>query len=102
MIVQVTNTGDDLADNHFDLQIPGGGLGIFTDACPAQFPGSYSWGARYGGFALRSGCDRLPAALRSGCYWRFDWFKNAQNPNARFRQVACPAALTNRSKCTRR
>jgi hypothetical protein len=29
-IVQITNTGGDLGDNHFDLQIPGGGVGIFN------------------------------------------------------------------------
>jgi hypothetical protein len=28
MIVQSINTGGDLGDNHFDLQIPGGGLHI--------------------------------------------------------------------------
>ena len=27
MVVQVTNTGGDLGDNHFDLQMPGGGVG---------------------------------------------------------------------------
>jgi hypothetical protein len=27
MIVQVTNTGDDLGFAHYDIQIPGGGFG---------------------------------------------------------------------------
>ena len=29
MIVQSTNTGGDLGENHFDIQMPGGGVGIF-------------------------------------------------------------------------
>lgn len=35
MVVQVTNTGGDLGSNHFDLQIPGGGVGIFN-GCQSQ------------------------------------------------------------------
>ena len=102
MIVQVTNTGGDLGNNHFDLQMPGGGFGIFTQACPAQFPGSYSWGAQYGGVSQRSDCANLPSALQSGCYWRFDWFQNADNPSISFKQVACPSVMTNKTQCVRR
>jgi hypothetical protein len=36
MVVQATNTGGDLGENHFDLLIPGGGVGIFN-GCPAQY-----------------------------------------------------------------
>ena len=42
MIVQATNTGGDLGSNHFDLAIPGGGVGMFN-ACSKQckfFPSS--------------------------------------------------------------
>jgi hypothetical protein len=35
MIVQATNTGGDLGNNHFDIAIPGGGVGIFN-ACTSQ------------------------------------------------------------------
>ncbi len=98
--MQVTNTGGDLGNNHFDLQMPGGGVGIF-DGCSSQFPGSYSWGQRYGGVSQRSDCDNLPAAIRSGCYWRFDWFMNADNPSISFKQVACPADLTAKTQCVR-
>ena len=101
MIVQVTNRGDDLRNNHFDIQIPGGGFGIFDKACPTQFSG-FAWGAQYGGVGQRAACANLPPPLRAGCYWRFDWFKNANNPNVSFRRVACPVALTNKSKCIRR
>jgi hypothetical protein len=31
LIVQVTNTGGDLGENHFDIQMPGGGVGISMD-----------------------------------------------------------------------
>jgi len=100
LIVQVTNTGGDLGNNHFDLQMPGGGVGIF-DGCSSQFPGSYSWGQRYGGISQRSECANLPAVLQAGCYWRFDWFQNADNPQMSFKQVACPSALTANTQCIR-
>jgi len=108
MIVQVTNTGGDLGTNHFDLQIPGGGFGIF-DGCsgsppngPAQFsePDS-AWGERYGGVQDRAACDGLPAELQSGCRWRFDDFLNADNPEVVFEEVICPEALTAISGCER-
>ena len=35
MVVQATNTGGDLGDNHFDLAIPGGGVGQFN-GCASQ------------------------------------------------------------------
>ncbi|KAG7286697.1 Endoglucanase 5A [Staphylotrichum longicolle] len=98
MVVQSTSTGGDLGSNHFDLNIPGGGVGIF-DGCSPQFGGL--GGQRYGGVSSRSECDSFPAALKPGCYWRFDWFKNADNPNFTFRQVQCPAELVARTGCKR-
>ncbi|UJR25708.1 hypothetical protein I4U23_007059 [Adineta vaga] len=103
LIVQVTNTGGDLGNNHFDLQMPGGGVGIF-DGCSSQFPevSKSSWGQQYGGISSRTDCAKLPSVLRSGCLWRFDWFMNADNPKMRFKQVACPAALTANTLCSRK
>ncbi|KAM7202388.1 putative endoglucanase type K [Rhypophila sp. PSN 637] len=101
MIVQATNTGGDLGNNHFDLAIPGGGVGLFN-ACTNQYGApSNGWGERYGGIRSRSECDSFPAALKAGCYWRFDWFQGADNPSVTFKQVACPAAITAKSGCTR-
>ncbi|KAI1197433.1 glycoside hydrolase family 45 protein [Nemania serpens] len=101
LIVQSTNTGGDLGSNHFDLLMPGGGVGLF-DGCRSEYGQSLP-GQQYGGVASRSECDspNMPAALRAGCYWRFDWFQNADNPAVSFKQVACPAALTNISGCKR-
>ena len=98
MIVQSTSTGGDLGNNHFDLNMPGGGVGIF-DGCSPQVGGLA--GQRYGGVSSRSECDSFPAALKPGCYWRFDWFKNADNPTFSFRQVQCPAELVARTGCRR-
>lgn len=99
MIVQATNTGDDLGQGHFDLMIPGGGVGIFN-GCSAQWGApSDGWGQRYGGVSSRDQCNQLPSQLRQGCYWRFDWFKNAQNPNVNFKLVSCPSQLTSISGC---
>lgn len=99
MVVQSTNTGGDLSDNHFDIQMPGGGLGIF-DGCSPQF-GSSIPGERYGGVTSRSQCDQMPELLKDGCYWRFDWFKNADNPDFTFEQVQCPKAITDVTGCKR-
>ena len=101
LIVQVTNTGGDLGNNHFDLQMPGGGFGIF-DGCTSQFGNSYSWGQQYGGISQRLECSNLPAVLRSGCLWRFDWFGNADNPTMRFKPVTCPTVLTANTNCIRK
>ncbi|OUM59868.1 glycoside hydrolase family 45 protein [Piromyces sp. E2] len=99
MVVQVTNTGGDLDDNHFDLQIPGGGFGIFN-GCSSQFgTPDEVWGSRYGGVANRRDCDALPEPLIESCYWRFDWFYNADNPSMVFEEVECPKELTERTGC---
>ncbi|CAE6384560.1 unnamed protein product [Rhizoctonia solani] len=102
MIVQATNTGGDLGNNHFDLMIPGGGVGIFGQGCAAQYGASSTgWGAQYGGVSSLAECSQLPSALQAGCQWRFNWFKGADNPSVTFQQVTCPTALTNISKCIR-
>ncbi|KAJ9156486.1 Carbohydrate-binding module family 1 protein [Pleurostoma richardsiae] len=98
MLIQSVNTGGDLSDNQFDLQIPGGGEGIF-DGCTSEFGGI--GGAQYGGISNRSECDAMPAKLQPGCYWRFDWFLNSDNPTHSFTQIQCPTELTSRTGCTR-
>ncbi|KXS15254.1 glycoside hydrolase family 45 protein [Gonapodya prolifera JEL478] len=101
MVVQKVNTGGDLGSNQFDLQIPGGGLGIF-DGCSAQFGvDANTWGQRYGGVSSADGCSVLPAALQDGCRFRFGWFKGANNPGASFKRVTCPQAIVAKSACSR-
>jgi len=101
MIVQVTNTGSDLSSNHFDLQMPGGGVGIFN-GCQVQFGApADGWGQRYGGISSASQCSSLPSVLQSGCNWRFNWFQNADNPSVDFTKVACPSEITSKTGCTR-
>jgi len=106
VVVQVTNIGYDVSGDHsFDIQIPGAGQGLFTDGCTRQFPG-YSSGDfdcdnNYGGCMDKSGCSRLPPALRPGCEWRYDWYSwfaaggQTNNPYVDFRRVRCPQQLTN-------
>lgn len=98
MVVQSTNTGYDLSNNHFDILMPGGGVGAF-DGCSRQY-GSIP-GERYGGVTSRDQCDQMPSALKQGCYWRFDWFKGSDNPDFNFEQVRCPSELTSITGCTR-
>ncbi|KAI8802993.1 RlpA-like double-psi beta-barrel-protein domain-containing protein-containing protein [Cladochytrium replicatum] len=101
LVVQMTNSGGDLGANQFDLQIPGGGLGIF-DGCSQQFNvDANTWGQRYGGVASLADCSKLPAALQAGCKWRFGWFMGADNPAATFQEIKCPAELTALSGCAR-
>jgi len=106
MVVQVTNIGYDVNGDHsFDLQIPGAGQGIFTDGCTAQFPGTssgdFDCDNNYGGCFDKAGCARLPQELRSGCEWRYDWYRwfarggQTNNPFVDFRRVRCPEHLTN-------
>lgn len=96
MIVQSISTSP-AADN-FSILMPGGGVGIF-DGCQAQY-GSFP-GARFGGVASRSECASIPASLRAGCQWRFDWFNNADNPDVMFTRVKCPNAIVAKSGCVR-
>ncbi|EEB93859.1 hypothetical protein MPER_07434, partial [Moniliophthora perniciosa FA553] len=100
MVVQATNTGGDLGGNHFDILIPGGGVGIFTQGCPAQF-GSWNGGAQYGGVSSAAECSNLPAAVQEGCRFRFDWMGGADNPGVTFQEVSCPAQITSVSGCSR-
>ena len=99
MIVQATNTGGDLGENHFDLAMPGGGVGMF-DACSQQW-GGINLGNRNGGFTDRWQCSTLPWQWQQACYWRFDWFRNADNPSVEFEEVACPQAMIDRTGCGR-
>jgi len=98
MVIQSTSTGGDLGSNHFDLAIPGGGVGLF-DGCKPQFGGLP--GATYGGISSQNQCSSFPSALKPACDWRFDWFKNADNPTFTFQQVRCPAELVAKSGCKR-
>lgn len=101
MVVQASNTGGDLGQNHFDIAMPGGGVGMFN-ACTNQYGApSNGWGQRYGGISSRSECDGFPAKLKEGCYWRFDWFGGADNPSVTFKQVECPAEIVAKSGCKR-
>lgn len=108
MIVQVTNIGNDVSgDQSFDLQIPGAGQGAFSTGCARQFSGfssgDFDCDNNYGGCNDRSGCARLPEALRPGCQWRYDWYYwlaqggQTNNPYVKFRRVRCPAQLTDKS-----
>ncbi|ENN80431.1 endoglucanase [Dendroctonus ponderosae] len=95
MIVQNVNTGSDLGENQFDVQIPGGGVGIFTLGCSTQWNSSTTgWGAQYGGISSDDDCDELPTELQSGCHFRFGWYEDADNPTVDFEQVECPSEIT--------
>jgi len=108
MIVQVTNTGGDVAGNQFDMMIPGGGVGQNANTCPNQWKLSSSeLGPVQGGFltgctgtysakrdCVRQKCMLLPDGdLRKGCIWFVDWYAAADNPNFRYEEIQCPSGI---------
>lgn len=102
MVVQLTNTGSDLSTNQFDIAIPGGGVGIFTEGCSSQWDASSTgWGSQYGGVSSETECSELPSQLQSGCDWRWDFLDGADNPSVSFVEIECPAPLTSITGCTR-
>ncbi|PKS12821.1 hypothetical protein jhhlp_001033 [Lomentospora prolificans] len=101
MIVQATNTGGDLGQNHFDIAMPGGGVGIFNGCTDQWGSPPNGWGERYGGISNGADCDSFPEKLKAGCKWRFDWFGGADNPSVNFQQVQCPAEIVDKSGCQR-
>lgn len=100
MVVQWTNTGADALNHHFDLSIPGGGVGYNTIGCMRQWnAGSNGWGDRYGGVHSRAECNQLPKQLQKGCQFRFDFMNGVSNPDVSFTQVTCPHQIVSVSGC---
>jgi hypothetical protein len=125
MIVQAMNVGYDVNGGQFDLLVPGGGVGAFN-ACSAQWGvASSELGAQYGGFLAKckqqhgysasldtyktcvtQQCTSVFGSrglkdLEAGCRWYADWFQAADNPSLKYKEVACPAALTTESGMNR-
>lgn len=125
MIVQAMNVGYDVNGGQFDLLVPGGGVGAFN-ACSAQWGVSNGeLGAQYGGFlskckqqhgynasldtyksCVAQQCTSVFGSrglkdLEAGCRWFADWFQAADNPALKYKEVACPAALTSESGMNR-
>ncbi|CDW98292.1 hypothetical protein [Sporisorium scitamineum] len=103
LIFQVTNVGGDVQSQNFDFQIPGGGLGAFTQGCPKQWGDQVSdWGETYGGVKSASACSNLPEPLQEGCKWRFsNWGDNPVMKGSP-KRVKCPKSLIDRSGCQRK
>ncbi|CAF9911012.1 MAG: hypothetical protein ALECFALPRED_007049 [Alectoria fallacina] len=115
MIVQATNTGDDVGSTQFDLAIPGGGFGQF-DGCSTEWKATSAvWGVQYGGPSSNT-CTSFPTALQPGCGFRWDWMQGADNPtyikpsrslnsitdtiSVDWEVVTCPAELVAKSGCS--
>lgn len=125
MVVQAINIGHDVSGGQIDIMIPGGGVGAF-DGCSNQWDVSNDeLGAQYGGFlsackdelgynasrdqyksCVANRCENVFASrglddLYQGCMWFADWFEAADNPGLRYREVQCPAELSNASGMSR-
>ena len=46
---------------------------------------------------FNGGCSILTFVLHQACYWRFDWFQNADDPDADFEEARCPQAMIDRT-----
>ena len=129
LIVMANNTGT-VGENHFDIMIPGGGLGAFD--CFSEQIGSNpsDLGYRMGGLlsecmfdedksygvpsnrftlemwqdCLTKKCHRAfdgkPKELLDGCLWQSSWLMAADNPNVYWTEVACPKALVEKYNST--
>jgi len=100
-LVQIVNTGTDLNQNQFDLQIPGGGVGIFNLGCMTQWnTPEDGWGQRYGGVTSIEQCEELlPEVLKPGCRFRFEFMEGVDNPPISYQEVQCPAEIIAISGC---
>nr|QCF40876.1 glycoside hydrolase family 45 protein [Diabrotica virgifera virgifera] len=99
LLVQAINTGSDLTTNQFDLQIPGGGVGLYNGCVKQWNAPADGWGERYGGVTSVEGCDQLPVQLQDGCKWRFEYLEGVSNPSATFYEVKCPSELIAITNC---
>jgi len=125
MVVQAINVGWDVAGGQFDVLIPGGGVGTFN-ACSNQWGVMPTeLGEQYGGFlsvckrslgnntshqaikdCVAQKCSgvfgsRGLTELEAGCQWFVDWFQAADNPALVFKEISCPAAITDKSGINR-
>ncbi|XP_060524586.1 endoglucanase-like [Cylas formicarius] len=100
LLAQITNTGDPLAENHFDIALPGGGVGIYNLGCISQWNAPENgWGERYGGINSETECSELPDALQPGCKFRFEFMEGVPNPPVTFYEVQCPRELSEITNC---
>lgn len=114
MVVMATNIGDLNGALHFDLLIPGGGVGQFNGCTASLGISEGELGATRGGFlsapecaggdhnarkeCVRNKCTSVFGSrgltdLEAGCLWFVDWFQVADNPDFLVQQVDCPSEL---------
>ena len=100
MIVQVIDIMGEERQSRFSLQIPGGWE--ISNGCTRQWNAANNGSSqRYVGVRARQECYTLPQQLQSGCLFRFDWFKGADNPRMIYSKVPCPSQLVNITGCPR-
>ena len=125
MIVMASNIGYDVAGGQFDIMIPGGGVGAFSNGCPVQWSTTDASLLGNGSGGLLTACqstlgydatvakyqtclmdkctalfgrDAKYADLLAGCKFFANWFNTADNPNFTYKEVTCPAELVNKYK----
>lgn len=74
---------------HFDIAIPGGGLGL-QGKCGEEYGGG-DWKVN-----SAADCGKLPGGIQSGCELWYDELSGMDNPLVDWSEVTCPSELTNR------
>ncbi|KAK4444909.1 RlpA-like double-psi beta-barrel-protein domain-containing protein-containing protein [Podospora aff. communis PSN243] len=103
MIVQIVTPGGasgNIRQGDLIILTPGGGVGPLSAGCTNQYGTGFSWGETLGGVKNREACDKLPANLQGGCYWRFNWARGEMNGwDIQYEPITCPSRLTEISGC---
>ncbi|SPO25971.1 related to Endoglucanase 1 precursor [Ustilago trichophora] len=105
LFYQVINDGGDVTQDGLDILVPGMGMGLMTQGCPAQWKGSdmSKWGAQYGGLNHdAAGCANLPGDLQHGCKWRMRDWGDSITFKGRPTRVKCSKAHIDRTGCQRK
>ncbi|KAJ1025543.1 hypothetical protein NDA13_004351 [Ustilago tritici] len=105
LFYQVINDGSDVTREILDILVPGMGIGLMTQGCPAQWKGTdmRKWGNQLGGLNTNAaGCANLPEDLRHGCMWRMNDWGNSVKVKGRPKRVRCSKAHIDRTGCQRK
>jgi len=73
---------------HFDIAIPGGGLG-YQGRCTKQYGDSNNDWKVYN----ERDCNKLPEDVRSGCKIWYNDLDGMDNPKVSWDKIACPAGV---------
>jgi len=108
LIAMASNIGYDVENDHFDILIPGGGVGAFDSFSRQLGVNNSELGAQYGGLlttcnfsksCLIEKCNSIFSGkpnLLNGCLWHANWLEAVDNPTILYKEIDCPQELINK------